>query len=227
MQEDADTWLEPARAALFRGGLVGGALVLPGLVVQACFSPITTSLLLGEAVFDLSIGAFVVAPAAFVERLARVRPHPPLERRVAVALAGALAFAGAVVAFLQSLYASAVLRTGSLDEGFGELTRGAGLVVVLEDLLGLFFCVAVVVWTSTAARTRGEPTGAVVKQSVLTTVVVGPCVLLLTGPFYGPGRGPGVVISTTMLVALALALPLLAPVADRLALRRRGGDDGR
>jgi hypothetical protein len=222
VQEDADTWLEPARAALFRGGLVGGALVLPGLAVQACFSPVTTTLLLGEAAFDLAIGLFAVAPAAFVERLALVRPHPPLERRVAVALAGALAFVGAVVAFLQSLYASAVLRTGSLDEGFGELTRGAGLVVVLEDLLGLFFCVAVVVWITTASRTCGEPTGAVVRQSLLATIVVGPLVLLATGL-----RGPGLAISLVMLVALALALPLLAPVADRLASRHRGGDDGR
>jgi hypothetical protein len=221
-EPDDAPWLACARVALFRGALVGGALVLPGLVVQACFSPVTAALLLGEAAFDLSIGAFVVAPVAFVERLALVRPHPPLERRVAVALAGALAFFGAVAAFLQSLYASAVLRTGSLDEGFGEVTRGAGLLVVLEDLLGLFACISLVVTTTMAGRTSGRATAALIARNVVAVIALAP--LLLFVPGFG---GPAVAISTTMLLSLGVLLPLLAPVADRLALRRRGGDDGR
>lgn len=222
MQEDTDTWLEPARAALLRGLLVGGALVLPGLGVQACFSPVTAALLLGEAAFDLAIGAFVVAPAAFVERLSLVCPHPPLERRIAIVVGASVAFLGAVAAWMQSLYASAVLRTGSLDEGFAEVTRGAGLVVVLEDLLGLFACISLVVTTTMAGRTSGRPTAVLIARNVVAVIALAPLVLLATGL-----RGPGFVISSVMLIALALALPLLAPVADRLASRRRGGDDGR
>lgn len=220
MQDDGDAWLLPAKAALLRGLLVGLVLLLPGLVVQIGFA--ASGPLLGEAAFDLAIGLFVVAPAAFVERLALTRPHPRLERRVAIVVAGALASFGATAAFLQSLYASAVLRTGSLDAGFAEVTRGAGLVVVLEDLLGLFACVGLVVAVTTAGRTAGLTTRVVALRSVVATVALGPLVLLATGL-----RGPGLAVSTIMLTVLAVVLPPVASLADRLALRRGADDDGR
>lgn len=215
-EEDGDIWLLPAKAALLHGLLVGLALVVPGLVVHACFSPVSTALFLSEAAFDLAIGLFVVAPAAFVERLSLVRPHPPIERRVAIVVVAVLAFVGAMAAFLQGLYASVVLRTGSLDEGFAEVTRGAGLVVMLEDLLGLFACIAFVVATFSAVETNGpRPPGPVLTRCIAAAAVVPPFVLVATGL-----RGPQLVISITMLLSLAVLLPLLASVADRLAGRR-------
>ncbi len=192
---------------LARGLLVGGALVGPGLLLHAANSPFSTSVAVREVVFDLALGLLVVAPAALIERLV---VDGRLRRAAAEPATFALAFVGATVAFLQGLYADAVLHTGSLEAGLAELTRGAGVLPRMKDLLVLFAAIAFV--TAAHVRERLTTPAHPVARQLSVTLWAAVSGTLFLSPFY---IGP----LSLMLLALALLAPPLAIAADALVAR--------
>lgn len=208
------SWLDLLLRAIARALLAGAALALAGLVVHGAAGALTPRVALGEVAFDLALGLFVVAPTAFVEGCALRRASPPFDGGCALLLTFVAAAGGAGAAFVQSLYSSAALRTGSLEAGLAEAARGASLFMTLVDLLGLFISIAVVISLVTLGRmmrwsVRGQALGA---TAVALTVV--PVILLRSGL-----RGPPLAISEAMVLALALTLPPLAALTDRWADR--------
>lgn len=215
MLGDRGSTLDLLARALLRGALVGAALAPIGVVTHALLFGLTLASALGEVAFDLALGLFVVAPAAFLEGLSRDREPPALPAVVALVLTLPLAALGAAVAFLQSQYASAVLRTGSLDAGLAEVAQGAQALALVKDLQGLFVAIGVVVTVHAWRRLSRErsPLG---RLGWSVTIVA--CLALLRGTGL---TGPPLKLSLMMLVALATLLPILSPIADALAERAR------
>lgn len=199
--------------SLLRGLLVGGALVGPGLLLHATAGPFSASAAIHEVVFDLTMGLLVVAPAALIERLVTTGR---LARVAAEPVAFVVGCAGAAGAFLQGLYADAVLHTGSLDAGLEAITAGAGVLPRLKDLLALFAAIALVTTVHVRAR-LARPARALLRQVAGTTAAAVSGFMLLT--LAGLPLGP-LTISGFMLLALAALLPPLAAAADALLARR-------
>lgn len=200
--------------SLARGLVVGLALVGPGLLLHATSGMFSTSVAAREVVFDVALGLLVVAPAAAVEGLAAVRRLP---RVAAVPITFVVACAGATGASLQGLYADAVLHTGSLDAGLAEVTRGAGALPRLKDLLALFAGIALVTTVHVQSRLVRPPRTWQQQVASCTGAAV-TAFLLLT---FTPVPRPALRISGFMLLALALLLPPLAQVVETQAARLR------
>lgn len=205
-----------ARVVVVAAGLCGVKLLVRGLVFGLSARSIATGL-----VFELLLAVFVAGPTAALERWFAIRPHGPfgpgderLDAPTLGLLALPLAWAGAGAAFLQAIYAEAALRTGSTDAGLDHLLKNWQWLV--HPLQGGGLCGAVgLTFAACAVARRWAPDR--LRQQVLITLG-GPVVAAVLLAVVSGGNAAALETAVIAFV-VALLLPALCRVADRLAAR--------